>query len=250
MTTSTIVAAAHGSGGIPTPITVLLVVAGVLYVMWRRLQGEPLQAKRLLALPIVFSVLGIFDLTGSGTRLRPESVAFLVAGSLISFVLGAARGATVELFSRDGHLWQRYRGVTVALWGAVIASKLVLALVAHLVGAAGGTDVMLALGLSLAGEAALVAPRALSTGVPFAPAPKRSNGDRAMGVGIDRFSAWGPIGRTPSDGGWDNRTSMPASSCETNEPTDVRPWRSPTWRHGLDWLQHQVEPPEQSDWSQ
>jgi hypothetical protein len=249
MTTSIIVAAAQGGGSIPTPITVLLVLAGVLYVMWRRLRGESLQAKRLLALPIVFSVLGILDLTASGARRGPYSVAFLVAGSLISFVLGAARGASIELFSRGGHLWQRYRGVTVALWGAVIASKLVLALVAHLVGAPAVTDLMLSLGLSLAGEAALVAPRALFTGVPFAPDPTRSNGDRTMGLGVDRFSAGGAIGRTSLDRGWNNRASMPTSSCDGNEPTDVRPGESSTWRRGLDWLQHQVERHEGSDWS-
>ncbi len=166
----------------PTSLTVLLVIAGVIYVMWRRLRGEPLQAKRLVVLPAVFSALGIVDLTGPRVpHLSPEAIAFLVAGASVSLVLGAARGATIELFSQGGFLGQRYRLATVVLWGALIASKLVLALVAHVTGASGGTGLMLCLGLSLAGEAAVVAPRALSTGVPFAPAPNRSRPSRAQG---------------------------------------------------------------------
>lgn len=159
-------------GALPTPTVVVLVVIGLGHVLWQRMRGEPLQIKRLLVLPLVFIALGVIDLTApTAPHLRPADVAVLVAGAVVSVVLGAFRGATVELFPREGNLWQRYRVVTVLLWGVLIALKLLLTLVAHLVGAAAAGNsegLMLTLGLSLLGEAVLVAPRALSTGAPFA----------------------------------------------------------------------------------
>lgn len=169
MQASLVLAAAHGR--FPSPVTILLVVAGVAAVMWSRMRGQPLQAKRLLVLPAVFVVLGVSDLTGHHAHYTAADITFLIVGFALSAVLGAARGATVELYARDGELWQRYRPVTVALWLALIATKVILAGIASAVGAHGaaGTDgLLLALGISLAGEAAVTAPRALATGVPFA----------------------------------------------------------------------------------
>lgn len=238
----TILAAVRG-GAIPGPLSIAAVGAGFVYVMWRRLQGEPLQAKRLLALPLVFSVLGVVDLTRAhDAHLPPASVAFLVAGAVISLVLGAARGATVELFTKGGHLWQRYRGLTVALWGALIATKLALALAAHLAGATGSTDLMLSLGLSLAGEAALVAPRALSSGVPFTPDPKRPDRSRSGRAWADPMTGPGSHSQTWAASRWDNGAGMPTSPQKHDHEQDGSPeWRSPGWRESLDWARRQLD---------
>jgi FtsH-binding integral membrane protein len=156
---------------VPAPVTILLVLAGIALVMWTRMRGQPLQAKRLLVLPAVFVVLGVGDLTGQHAHYTAADIGFLVAGAAVAAVLGAARGATVELFSRDGELWQRYRPVTVALWLTLIAAKIILAVIARAAGAPGGAGsngLLLALGISLLAETAVVGPRALATGVPFA----------------------------------------------------------------------------------
>jgi hypothetical protein len=50
-------AATHSE--IPSPVTILLVVAAVGYVLWSRMQGRPLKVKRMLVLPVVLVVLGI-----------------------------------------------------------------------------------------------------------------------------------------------------------------------------------------------
>jgi hypothetical protein len=174
MTNSAILAAAHPAshGSVPSPLTILLVLAAVGYVLWSRMQGRPLKAKRLLVLPAIFTVLGVTDLTGSSApHLSSTDLAFLVVSVTLSVVLGAARGATIQLYPQDGELWQRYRPSTVGLWLVLIGSKLALAVVAHGAGAsagAGTSTLLLSLGVSLLAEAAIVAPRALSTGVPFA----------------------------------------------------------------------------------
>ncbi|HUA49876.1 MAG TPA: hypothetical protein VMA77_31885 [Solirubrobacteraceae bacterium] len=165
------VAAVHGR--FPSPVTILLALAAIGYVMWSRMQGQPLQAKRLLVLPAVLVIVGLSDLTGKSSHTAAD-VAFLLAGFALSALLGAARGTTIELFTRDGELWQRYRPITVALWLALIATKVILAVVAGAAGAPGGAGtngLLLALGISLLAEAAVVGPRALASGVPFATQP-------------------------------------------------------------------------------
>jgi hypothetical protein len=163
-------AATHSE--IPSPVTILLVVAAVGYVLWSRMQGRPLKLKRMLLLPVVLLVLGITDLTGSSApHLTSKDIAFLLVGVAFSAALGAARGATIELYPQQGELWQRYRKITVVLWIALIAIKLVLIAIASAAGASAGSGtntLLLALGVSLLAEAAIVAPRAASTGLPLA----------------------------------------------------------------------------------
>ena len=131
MTSSLTLATTH-RGSIPSPLTILLAIAAVGFVLWSRMKGQPLRAKRLLVLPVVLTFIGITDLSGSSApHLTPKDIGFLVASVVVSAVLGAARGATIELYPHQGELWQRYRPNTVGLWVALIVTKVVL------VGAAG-----------------------------------------------------------------------------------------------------------------
>lgn len=164
----TMIAAAADSGRFPSPVTIALGVAAIGYVLWSRMQGQPLVPKRLIVLPAVLLVLGISDLTGSHHQTGAD-IGFLVGGALLSGALGAARGSTIELFARDGVLWQRYRPVTVALWVALILSKIVLAVIASATGAKGAATngLLFTLGVSLLAESATVGPRALATHIPL-----------------------------------------------------------------------------------
>jgi hypothetical protein len=171
-------AAAHST--IPSPLTIALAVAAVGYVLWSRMKGQPLTVKKLAVLPAVLLVMGISDLTGSSApHLTGKDIGFLAVSAGISAVLGAARGATIELYPSQGELWQRYRPVTAGLWLALIAAKLIVTVIAGAAGASvgGGTStLLLSLGVSMLSEAAIVAPRALSTGLPFAASSKKSDG--------------------------------------------------------------------------
>jgi hypothetical protein len=239
-------ASIRSGGGLPTPLVVVAVVAGVGYVLWRRLKGEPVQTKRLLVLPAVFTILGVVDLTKSGAPpLSSADIAFLAAGAAISFALGAARGATIDLFPRGGYLHQRYRKTTVALWAVLVAVKLALDLAAHAAGAtaaSGSHSLMLALGVSLLGEAVLVAPRALATGVPFAPDPKRQGGNRPGGPFSRAVGNSGQRETTPAQE-WDNDRVAPRSPASEQAAGGGEEWRSPGWRDGLAWVRGQLDQP-------
>jgi hypothetical protein len=281
MTYSLAAATVHG-GGFPAPLTVLVVVAAVAYVLWSRMKGQPLKVRRLLVLPVVLTVIGITDLTGSSApHLNPADIAFLVVSVAISAVLGAARGATIELYPNQGELWQRYRRSTVGLWVALIATKLIIAVIASAAGASagGGTNsLLLTLGVSLLAEAAIVAPRALSTGVPFASGTKTSGHDQPNhDLGSPTQARPGQPGPTMSrsnrpssalsSSGWAGaaqpRRSVTDRSVDVappqepptayrlgtvvDEPVWPRPddeqtaWRSPSLSEGTSWLRRQLE---------
>ena len=205
-------AAVH-SGGIPSPVTILVGMAAVGYVLWSRMRGQPLNARRLVVLPVVLIVVGVAGLTGSSApRLSGTDVGFLAASVAISVVLGAARGATIELYPDGGELWQRYRPVTVALWVTLVAAKLALAGIASVAGASagGGThSLLLCLGASLIAEAAVVGPRALSTGLSFARDSKDAARSWLARSRTDLSDGAEGQGRFPEASWWDNGTSRP-----------------------------------------
>jgi hypothetical protein len=260
MTDSLTLATAHG--GFPAPLTIVLALAGLGYVLWSRTRGQPLKAKRLLVLPAVLTVIGVTDLTGSSApHLTPKDIAFLLVTVAISVVLGAARGATIELYPQQGELWQRYRRNTVALWIVLVATKLVLTVIAGAAGASagGGTKtLLLSLGVSLLAEAAIVAPRALSTGLPFASDHNTSDGGRPgptrAGRGhpslinqlLDMAASW----ERPANSRVDQAVEQPAPPANRGDHHDAPPWRSPRVSDGISWLRYQIDQPAKKAWSQ
>ena len=207
MTNTLALATTHG-GGIPAPLSILLVITAVGYVLWNRMQGRPLNIRRPV-LAIILTVLGITDLTGpSAPHLTPKDVAFLLVSVAMSAVLGAARGVTIELYPQQGELWQRYRRSTVGLWIVLFGSKLVLLVIAraaHALPGGGTNSLLFSLGVSLLAEAAVVGLRALSTGVPFATGHNepqtRSTSDRYGEIVCPpRRRTTSPDGTTPSSG--------------------------------------------------
>lgn len=150
------------------PVEIVLVVAAVGYVLARRLMGEPAQAKRMLVLPAVLSMIGLSDVSGHVTT--PVSVLFLVATAAISVALGALRGASVRISRRDDLAFVRYTGFTVVLWAVNLVIKfganLVLGGVDRTDASAVGDSLLLTLGLGILAEGLVVLYRALRAGHP------------------------------------------------------------------------------------
>jgi hypothetical protein len=247
---------AHGR--FPDPLMILLAVAAIGYVLWSRMKGQPLEAKRLLVLPVVLIVIGITDITGSSApHLTASDIAFLAIGVGIAVVLGAARGATMELYPNGGELWQRYRLVTVALWIALIAAKLVLAAIAGVSGAsagAGTNSLLLTLGVSLLAEAAIVALRALSRGVPSAADRKDSDGRQArdrptQSSATERVVDVAESPKRPPSNRVDNRSSQPTPSRDASDRVETPQWRSPKVNDGVSWLHSQLQHPGGTSWN-
>jgi hypothetical protein len=169
------------------PVEIVLILAAVCYVMVRRMLGEPAEAKRMVVLPAVLTVIGLSDV--SGVQRNPTALLFLVLTAGVSVIIGALRGASIHLSSRDGLVFVRYTGVTVALWVVNLVVKfganLVLGLVDAHVASAVSNSLLLTLGVGLLAEGLVVLARAVRTDGRIAWSKGRDGGPHAMSPFLD-----------------------------------------------------------------
>ncbi len=155
-----------------SPLTALVAIGIVVYVIGQQVVGRSVSGKRLVVLPVVLTVIGILDLTGNKSHPHATDIVLLTVSAVIAIAIGLGLGAMTRLERRDGHLWAQLPTRGLWLWGGLIISRLLItgigdATHAHL--AAGATAILLMLGLNRAAQALVVAPRAIAAGIPFAP---------------------------------------------------------------------------------
>ncbi len=137
----------------------VVLYAGLLVLLvFRRIQGRPVgTTKQLFLLPVIITIIGSEDL--SHATLGTIDIAVGVAGCGLSLLLGALRGTQDKLSRRDGTPWVQWGAVSIAIFAVNIVAKLVLDVAG--VGLGGSTSgvtasLLLAVGLMLLGEAAVV----------------------------------------------------------------------------------------------
>jgi hypothetical protein len=147
-------------------------VAVVAYVIGRQLVGEPLRGKRVVILPVILTVIGITDLSGDKDPVRPVDLAFLILGAVVVAGIGLALGRITRLESRNGALWGQLPARGLWLWLLLIGSRVLIMAIAHGADAkvaASTSSILLMLGINRLAQAAVIVPRAMSAGTPFAP---------------------------------------------------------------------------------
>ncbi|TCO45289.1 DUF1453 family protein [Actinocrispum wychmicini] len=148
---------------------VVAIVVAVVAVVVKRLIGEPVNVRDLFAPPVVLLAIGVVGLV-KAEHVTGVDIAWIVAGSAVGLGMGALRGATPKLFTKDGVLWHRYTGWTFGVWVLSVAVNGGLDLVATANGLHHDVKpVQLAIGVSLLGEAVVIGLRSMRAGVPFAP---------------------------------------------------------------------------------
>jgi hypothetical protein len=141
-------------------------------VIIRQLMGEPLRGKRLILLPAILAIIGVIDLGQHGHHPGATDIVMIVIGAVIAALIGLGQGSMMRLESRNGALWGQMPVRSLWLWLGLVLSHGVLDLVSAGIGAhvaASTAPVLLTLGLNRLAQAAVVAPRALAAGIPFAP---------------------------------------------------------------------------------
>jgi len=150
----------------------LYVVGGlavVVFVIVRQRRSERF-VERSLLFPLVLGAYGLVLARGAVQRdpLTATSVVLLSLSAAASLGFGVFRGRTIELFVRDGELWERASWTTiVAGWGGLLVTRLCLIGLAASVGAtlaASPTWIPLLLALTLASQMLVEADRAHATG--------------------------------------------------------------------------------------
>lgn len=151
---------------------VLAAVAVVVALIARQLRGEALTGRRLMLLPVVLTVIGIADLSRHGRHPTTIDVVCLVVGALLAAAVGAAQGTTIRLERRAGVLWARMPAAGLWWWVLLVVTRVGMMVVAHLVGAkvaASSATILLMLGVNRLGQALVLVPRVMSSGMEFAP---------------------------------------------------------------------------------
>jgi hypothetical protein len=180
----------------------ILAVIGVIgFVIYQQIAGQKLQGKRLVVLPAVLTIIGFANLHGA-KGLHSADYLWLTVGAVGSLLVGLAFGAITRLGSRDGVLWAKMPLRGLWLWAGLFAWRGLIMLIAARSGAhvAASTESLLfMLGINRLGQAAVIVPRAMLAGIPFAPekdgrtflAGGSSNAGRGYGdAGRDRSARY------------------------------------------------------------
>jgi len=151
-------------------LEILAVIGIVGFVIYQQLAGQLLQAKRVVVLPVIVTVIGFMNLRGH--HLGSADIAWLAAGAAGSLLIGLAFGLITRLESRGGVLWGKMPLRGLWLWVALVAWRVLIMVLAARTGAhvaASTTPLLFTLGLNRLGQAAVIAFRAMRAGIPFAP---------------------------------------------------------------------------------
>jgi hypothetical protein len=155
-------------------VQILLIAAIVVWIIAKRFSGSPVGGRSLLV-PLIMVGYGLVQLDDAHAW-GVASVTLLAVEAIVAVAAGVARGVTIELYVRDGHLWQRYRLVTLMVWIGMIALRLGFLAAGHALGASlpeTGT-ILLTFGVSMLIETLVVARRAAATGAAIMPRRSRS----------------------------------------------------------------------------
>jgi hypothetical protein len=150
----------------------ILVVIGVIgFVIYQQVAGQAVAGRRLIVLPAVLTVVGFLDLDHA-KHLHSADILWLTVGAIGSVLIGLAFGAITRLESRNGALWAQLPLRGLWLWAALIGWRVLIAVIAAKSGAhvaASTTPLLFTLGLNRLAQAAVIAARAMTAGIPFAP---------------------------------------------------------------------------------
>jgi hypothetical protein len=161
----------------------VLVLALVIYVLYRQTIARPVTARSLWLLPGILIVIGAGAISNVDKGvLSSTAVMYLAIDLLSSIVLGALRGCFVRVFARDGVMWRQGGVITVALWLVAIGVRIVVTIFASNAGVGNVSDAALevALAVSLLAQNGVVALRGVRLGLHFAPEGARRQ-SRRMG---------------------------------------------------------------------
>lgn len=138
--------------------SIAIAIAVIVFILAKRLKGEAVPApKKLFILPIVVGAIGLENI--SHAKPNPIAVGVIVGGGVLSFGLGLLRGRLDTVSVVNGAPFMAWTAGSVAVLVVNVLLKVVLDIGGV---AAGGTkaaltsSILLSLGLTLLGEAAVV----------------------------------------------------------------------------------------------
>ena len=174
-------------------IEILAAIGLIGYLVFKQVKGEPLRGKRAVLLPAVLTAIGYSDLHIGSAHFSHADLVCLAVGLSASVLIGLGFGAVMRLENRGGHLWAQLPVAGLWLWAAMFASRIaVFGLATALHSHVATSSLLLSLGVNRLAQAAVIVPRAMAMGVPFAP---EKDGKVFMADSFHRGAGATPVGR-------------------------------------------------------
>jgi hypothetical protein len=134
--------------------------------------------ERSVIFPVGLGTYGVVILNGAAKAhpITAASAGLLGLSGAASVVFGIVRGRTIELFERNGELWERATWATIAGWGGLLVTRVIIIAVAAVIGAtlaASASSIPLMLAVTLATQMIVVGQRARDTGLAIPSRSKR-----------------------------------------------------------------------------
>jgi hypothetical protein len=146
-------------------MTLLLVLLILLpWSIWRQMHAHEITGSGLVKLPVIFAAIGVL---GFGTETIPTdgaAVAYVTFCLALSIAFGIWRGTRIDIWRDAGRWMSRGNRTTLALWGALIGTKVALGTVASITGwfpAEHAGDVFIYIAVSFVAQNLVVAERSL-----------------------------------------------------------------------------------------
>lgn len=106
--------------------TALVALAAFVFILYRQLRAQPVDAARGARRPLIFGAVGL--VLAAQYLLHHAVTVVGVGGLAVSLVVAAGlsylRGRSVHLWRQDGAWWRRGTALTLVLWFAAIGSHL------------------------------------------------------------------------------------------------------------------------------
>lgn len=139
-------------------VNIVLIAAAVIWILWKQIRPAPVKTRLLVLAPLAMGYFGIRD-TPASTWTSVADLALILIGAAFAIALGLARGGTIRVWrEQDGRLWRRGTKLTLALWAALLAVRVIMAGVATSTGhraADAPGPILLSLALSFAAQNAV-----------------------------------------------------------------------------------------------
>lgn len=145
----------------------VLAVALVLFIIYRQLRRQPMEGRRLVVVPLVLALVGLYSLSNKPPA-AGAAVTALVASLVCAVILGLARGASMRVWWEAGSVLRQGGLLTLALWIVSIAVRIGIGAIAKRAGVAQSVTVgelPLFLGVTLAAQNVVLWTRAQALGV-------------------------------------------------------------------------------------
>jgi hypothetical protein len=153
-------------------VNAALVLALVVFLLYRQTVARPVVARRLWVLPGILAIVGVAVVANVNKgQLSDTALEWIGIDLVVSLALGAVRGCFIRVYERDGVMWRRGGVITVSLWLVAIGVRVLIGFLADNadVGNVSEAALELALAASLLAQNAVIALRGTRMGIPFAP---------------------------------------------------------------------------------